>query len=68
MPKQAEAIRDGVIDPQIIISLNFIKINFDYLKQYKSTEVDRKTCEHVPFGTLWFTSSDTHQVVEICKI
>ena len=32
-------------------------------KLYESTEVDRKTWLHVPSGTLWSTSSDTHQVV-----
>ena len=26
---------------------------------------DRRTLLHVPSGTLWSTSSDTHQVVEI---
>ena len=34
-------------------------------KRYESTEVDRRTCLHVPSGTHWYTSSDTHQVVEI---
>ena len=32
---------------------------------YKSTAVDRRTWLHVPPGTRWSTSSDTHQVVEI---
>ena len=36
-------------------------------KRYKSTEVDRRTWLHVPSGTPWSTSSDTHQVVEIQK-
>ena len=36
-------------------------------KRYKSTEVDRRTWLHVPSGTPWSTSSDTHQVVEIWK-
>ena len=36
-------------------------------KRYKSTEVDRRTWLHVPSGTPWSTSSDTHQVVEIHK-
>ena len=36
-------------------------------KRYKSTEVDRRTWLHVPSGTPWSTSSDTHQVVEINK-
>ena len=39
--------------------------NFDALKRYESTEVDRRTLLHVPSGTLRSTSSDTHQVVEI---
>ena len=34
-------------------------------KRYKSSEVDRRTWLHVPSGTHWSTSSDTHQVVEI---
>ena len=34
-------------------------------KSYESTEVDRKTWLHVPSGTQWSTSIDTHQVVEI---
>ena len=33
-------------------------------KRYESTEVDRRTWLHVPWGTHWSTSSDTHQVVE----
>ena len=33
-------------------------------KRYESTEVDRRTLLHVPSGTHWSTSSDTHQVVE----
>ena len=36
-------------------------------KCYESTEVDRRTWLHVPSGTHWSTSSDTHQVVEIKK-
>ena len=34
-------------------------------KCYESTEIDRRTWLHVPSGTLWSTSSDTHKVVEI---
>ena len=34
-------------------------------KRYESTEVDRITWLHVPSGTHWFTSTDTHEVVEI---
>ena len=36
-------------------------------KRYESTEVDRRTWLHLPSGTLWSTSSDPHQVVEISK-
>ena len=32
---------------------------------YESTAVDLKNWLHVLSGTLWPTSSDTHQVVEI---
>ena len=37
------------------------------LKRYESTEVDRRTWLHVPSGTPWSTSSDTHHVGEIKK-
>ena len=33
-------------------------------KRYESTKVNRRTWLHVPSGTHWSTSSDTHQVVE----
>ena len=36
-------------------------------KRYESIEIDRRTWLHVPSGTLWSTSSDTHQVVVIYK-
>ena len=36
-------------------------------KRYESNEVDRRTWLHVPSGTPWSISSDTHQVVEIKK-
>ena len=36
-------------------------------KRYESTEVDRRTWLHVPSGTHWSISNDTHQVVEIWK-
>ena len=65
LPKQAEAKRDGVINPQITISKNFHTENVDALRRYESNEVDRRTWLHVPSGTLWSISSDTHQVVEI---
>ena len=45
--------------------MNWKHRNFDALKRYKSTKVDRRTWLHVPSGTPWSTSSDTHQVVEI---
>ena len=65
VPKQAEAKRDGVINPQNYNFKQFKAENFDALKRYESTEVDRRTWLHVPSGTLWSTSSDTHQVVKI---
>ena len=36
-------------------------------KRYKSIEVDRITWLHMPSGTLWSTSSDTHQPLVIRK-
>ena len=36
-------------------------------KRYESTKVGRRTWLHVPSGTPWSTSSDTHQVVKIKK-
>ena len=66
MPKQAEAKRDGVINPQ---NYNFNQFQTRKIlmlsKRYESTEVDRRTWLHVHSGTHWSTSSDTHQVVEI---
>ena len=63
VPKQAEAKRDGVINHKITISINFYTEILMLSKRHESTEVDRKTWLHVPFGTLWSTSSDTRQVV-----
>ena len=59
VPKQAEAKRDSVINPQ---NYNF---NHDALQTLRINEVDRRTWLHVPSWTHWSTSSDTHQVVEI---
>ena len=50
LPKQAEAKRDGVMNPQNTISINFKTANFNALKRYESTEVDRRTWLHVPRG------------------
>ena len=62
-PKQAEAKRDGVINPQ---SYNFNPQDIlMQSKRYESTLVDRRTWLHVPYETHWSTSSDTHQVVKI---
>ena len=47
--------------------MNFNTENFDALKRYESTEVDRRTWLHMPSGTHWSTISDTHQVVEILR-
>ena len=47
-------------------TLFWIGLNFDaLLKRYEFTEADRRAWLYVPSGTLWSTSSDTHQVVEI---
>ena len=66
--KQAEAKWDGVINQQ---NYNFNQFQTRKIvilsKRYESTEVDRRTWLHVPSGTPWSTSSDTHQVVEIKK-
>ena len=44
MPKQAEAKRNGVGNPQNYkISINYKTENVDALKRYESTEVDRNT-------------------------
>ena len=60
MPKQAEAKRDGVINPQ---NYNFNQFKTRKIlmlsKRYESTEVDRRTWLLVPSGTHWSTSSDT---------
>ena len=37
-------------------------------KRYESKEVDRRAWLHVPSGTLWSTSSNTHQVSEVVEI
>ena len=61
MPKQAEAKRDSVINPQNYNFNQFLtRKNFDALKTLR-------IWLHVPSGTHWSTSSDTHQVVEIYK-
>ena len=66
MPKEAEAKRDGVINPQNYNFNQFLtRIILMLSKRYKSTEVDRRTWLHVPSGTHWNTSSNNHQVVEI---
>ena len=70
MPKSAEkgkAKGDGVINPQNYNFNEFYTENLMLSKRYKSTDVDRRTWLHVPSGTLWSTSSGTHQVVEILK-
>ena len=49
---------------KITILVNFNTEIFYAFKRYESTEVDRRTWLHVPSGTPWSNSSDTHQVVE----
>ena len=65
VPKQAEAKRDGVINPHNYNFKQFQHEKFDAFKRYESTEVDRRIWLHVPSGTRWSTSNDTHQVIEI---
>ena len=48
--------RDGVINPQ---NYNFKPENFDALKRYESTEVDRRTWLHVPMYTISLTTFDS---------
>ena len=60
VPKQAKAKRDGVINHKITISINFYTEILMLSKRYESTEGDRRTWLHVPSGTRWSTSSDTH--------
>ena len=43
VPKQAEAKRDGVINPQNYNFKQFNTENFDALKRYESTEVNRRS-------------------------
>ena len=45
--------------------MNFYTEKLMLSKRYESTVVDRRTWLHVPSGTLWSTSSDTRQVVEL---
>ena len=68
MPKKAEAKRDGAKNPQNYDFTQFLTRKILMLsKHYESTEVDRRTWQHVPSGTHWSTSSDIHRVVEIQK-
>ena len=52
---------------QILLILHVTKKILMLAKRHESTEVDRRTWLHVPSWTLWSTSSDTHQEVEIQK-
>ena len=61
MPKQAETERDGEINPQNYNIIFFL----GQFRCYESTEVDSRTWLRVPSGTLWSTSNDAHQGVEI---
>ena len=68
IPKQAEAKRDGVINPQNYNFNQFLKRKILTLsKRYELIEVDRRTWLQTPSGTHLSTSSDTHQVVDILK-
>ena len=64
VPKQAEAKRDGVINPPNYNVTQFKTRKILMLsKCYESTEVDRRTRLHVPSGIHLSTSSDTHHHV-----
>ena len=65
MPKQVKAMSDGVLNPQITISINLTQIILMRSQSYESTEVDRRTWLHVLSGSLWSTINDTHQLVEM---
>ena len=66
MQKQADAKRDGVINPQKIqFQLILTRKHLMLSKHNEATEVDRRTWLHVSWGTHWSTSSDTYQVGEI---
>ena len=66
MPKQAEAKRDGVINPQKLqVKLILIQKSLMLSQRYESTEVNHRTWLHVSSGTHCSTSCGTHQVVEI---
>ena len=60
MPKLQKANSDGVLNP-LLISRKILMLS----KRYESIEVDHRTWLYVLSGTLWSTSSDIHQVVEI---
>ena len=61
LPKQAEAKRDGVMNPKNYNFNQFLTRKILMLsKRYESTEVDCRTWLYVPSGTLWSISSDTH--------
>ena len=63
--KHAQAKRDGVIPTKVQLKSIRTQRILILSKRYESTEVDRRTWLHVPSGTHWPTSSDTHQVIEI---
>ena len=67
MTKEAIAKRDGVVNSKITISINIYTEILMLSKCNESIEVERRTWLHMPSETLWSTSSDTRQVVEIYK-
>ena len=61
VPNYIEAKLDGVTNPHNYNCKQFKTRKILMLsKRYESTEVDRRTLLHVPSGTPWSTSSDTH--------
>ena len=65
VPKQAEAKRDGVINPQNYYFNQFYQGKFRCSQNATNQQKSTVELVHVPSGTHWSTSSDTHQVVEI---
>ena len=66
--KQADAKSDGVINPENYIFKQILTRSIlMFSKHYESTEVDRRTWLRVFSGTLWSSSNDTNQVVEVLK-
>ena len=60
VPIEDKTERDGVINPKLLFQSILTPKILMLSKRCESTEVDRRDWLHVPSGTLWSTSSDTH--------